>query len=142
MTNSQRLATVRERLIRWMADHVAPDDADAAADSQPSPIQRESILIRDGFYCGRRFDLGTHRAVWFLEEDEVKIYGGEGKLLGVLSSDQLGGSQVDLEAVDSAPEPQILRLPTAASQPTPEPLLGNEPLSGNEQDDQPIRRAA
>jgi hypothetical protein len=35
---------------------------------------RESILIRKGSYCGRRFEAEGAYAIWFLEEDEVKFY--------------------------------------------------------------------
>ena len=35
---------------------------------------RESILIRKGRYCGRRFEGEGAYAIWFLEEDEVKFY--------------------------------------------------------------------
>ncbi len=35
---------------------------------------RESILIRNGSYCGRRFEADGAFAIWFLEEDEVKFY--------------------------------------------------------------------
>lgn len=35
---------------------------------------RESILIRNGSYCGRRFEADGASAIWFLEEDEVKFY--------------------------------------------------------------------
>ena len=45
--------------------------------SQEDPIQ-EAILIRDGFYCGRRFQCGELQAVWFVEEDQLKIYNQEG----------------------------------------------------------------
>lgn len=34
----------------------------------------ETILIRDGFYCGRSFTAGNLRAVWFLEENVVKYF--------------------------------------------------------------------
>ena len=41
----------------------------------PGPDQfRESILIRNGSYCGRRFEAESAFAIWFLEEDEVKFY--------------------------------------------------------------------
>jgi hypothetical protein len=41
----------------------------------PEPDQfRESILIRNGSYCGRRFEADEAYAIWFLEEDEVKFY--------------------------------------------------------------------
>ena len=45
--------------------------------SQEDPIE-EAILIRDGFYCGRRFQCGELQAVWFVEEDQLKIYNQEG----------------------------------------------------------------
>jgi hypothetical protein len=35
---------------------------------------RESLLIRKGSYCGRRFEAEGAYAIWFLEEDEVKFY--------------------------------------------------------------------
>ena len=105
MTNSQRLATVRDRLIQWLAEHRGQEHADAVAQAGEEAIKQESILIRDGFYCGRRFDLGTHRAVWFLEEDEVKIYGSGGELLGVLSSQQISPPKSD-----PSDQTQIIRL--------------------------------
>jgi hypothetical protein len=40
---------------------------------EPSQF-RESILIRKGSYCGRRFEAEGAYAIWFLEEDEVKFY--------------------------------------------------------------------
>lgn len=70
MTNSQRLSAVRQQLQTWFT---------AQSSTQPWEI-RESILIREGFYCGRRFDFAGYRAVWFVEEDQVKIYGPDGAL--------------------------------------------------------------
>lgn len=52
-------------------------DAGAAADSGI----RETILIRDGHYCGRRFESDGFQAIWFIEEDEVKYFGPDGDLL-------------------------------------------------------------
>lgn len=95
MTNSQRLATVRDRLLRWIADQDrGPEDSDA---SPSDAILSESILIREGFYCGRRFNLGSHRAVWFLEEDELKIYTQGGDLECVLPSEEITKTQPDVE---------------------------------------------
>lgn len=34
----------------------------------------ETILIREGTYCGRCFSCGDYRAVWFLEEDAIKFF--------------------------------------------------------------------
>jgi hypothetical protein len=45
---------------------------------------RESIVIRDGAYCGRRFEGDLGHAVWFLEEDQLKFYRADGGILCVL----------------------------------------------------------
>ncbi len=37
-------------------------------------------LTRDGYLLGRRFDCGPIHAVWFFDEDEVKIYDHVGTL--------------------------------------------------------------
>ena len=46
----------------------------------------ESILIREGFYCGRRFMLDGMQAVWFVEENELKVFNPDGTLLMVTSA--------------------------------------------------------
>ena len=47
---------------------------------------REAALIRDGQYCGHRFTSRELSAVWFFEEDEVKIYGDNHQLIHVEST--------------------------------------------------------
>lgn len=89
MTNSQRLAQVREHLLGWL-DQQPQDDQDGSVAVDGSPITSESVLIVDGFYCGRRFNAGTYRATWFIEEDELKIHDESGKLLCVV-----GGTELD-----------------------------------------------
>ena len=104
MTNSQRLATVRDRLIRWLANRNAASST-PGGEPPAAAIVSESILIRDGYYVGRRFNLGSYRAVWFLEEDELKLYHASGELACVLTGegiDQVNGSAEVL----SMPEPQ------------------------------------
>ena len=44
----------------------------------------ETILIRDGHYCGRRFKASGHEVIWFVEEDELKFYLPDGGLTEVL----------------------------------------------------------
>ena len=46
----------------------------------------ETILIRNGFYCGRRFATGGAHAIWFCEENQLKFYGEQGKVLHVLQN--------------------------------------------------------
>lgn len=41
----------------------------------------ESILIRNGLYCGRKFQAVGYEVVWFVEEDEIKFFGPCGNLL-------------------------------------------------------------
>lgn len=50
----------------------------------PEHEYRESILICDGAYCGRRFETAEGHAVWFLEEDQLKFYRPDGSVLRVL----------------------------------------------------------
>ena len=45
--------------------------------AETTPV-RESILIRQGCYCGRRFECDGLSAVWFEEEDELKLYHRDG----------------------------------------------------------------
>lgn len=44
---------------------------------------RETILIRDGNYCGRRFETESGMAVWFVEEGQIKFYGADGSVIRV-----------------------------------------------------------
>lgn len=52
--------------------------------AEPDQV-RESILIRDGNYCGRRFEAGAAEAIWFVEENELKFYRLDGSALRVLT---------------------------------------------------------
>ncbi|MEX2173483.1 MAG: hypothetical protein WD872_03920 [Pirellulaceae bacterium] len=45
---------------------------------------RETILIRGGAYCGRRFEADTATAIWFLEENQVKLYRADGSVARVI----------------------------------------------------------
>jgi hypothetical protein len=45
----------------------------------------EHILIRRDQYCGRRFRCGAFEAVWFIEEDEIKVHGSDGTVIRVLA---------------------------------------------------------
>ena len=83
MTNSQRLSAVRDALRGWLLTHL-PENPRAA-----DPVG-EAMLIQDGCFCGRRFRFPEHAAVWFLEEDEVKVRDLQGNLMVCFH-----GSQVD-----------------------------------------------
>jgi hypothetical protein len=45
-----------------------------------APLWRETVLIRDGAYCGRRFDVAGGHAIWFVEEQQIKFYLADGRL--------------------------------------------------------------
>ena len=47
-------------------------------------VPGEAILIRDGFFCGRRFYSDGLEAVWFIEENQIKFYERDGGILEVL----------------------------------------------------------
>ena len=46
----------------------------------------ETILIRDGLFCGRKFQCEGHEVVWFIEEDEIKFFSPCGDLLKSISA--------------------------------------------------------
>jgi len=47
---------------------------------------REMILIRDGVYCGRRFDVPECYAVWTFDEDQLELFQADGSVLSVLEN--------------------------------------------------------
>lgn len=79
MTNSQRLAAVRRCLDRWFETQHHDEDIDI----------RDAVLIRNGFYAGRRFELGQYRAVWFMEEDELKIQDAAGTIVAKFNAAEI-----------------------------------------------------
>lgn len=102
MTNSQRLMTVRRCLIRWRERHL---NGDATADGPDAVPFRESILIREGFYCGRRFEAEGWSAVWFLEEDQLKISGASGAVVAAFR-----GDEIDRAAAATAESPATISI--------------------------------
>ncbi len=46
----------------------------------------ESILIRNGLFCGRKFRCSGYHVVWFIEEDEIKFFSPCGDLLKATSA--------------------------------------------------------
>ena len=46
----------------------------------------ETILIRNGLFCGRKFQSDGYEVVWFIEEDEIKFYSPCGDLLKAVSA--------------------------------------------------------
>ncbi len=48
---------------------------------QNTAALHETILIRNGLFCGRKFQCDGHEVVWFIEEDEIKFFSPCGDLL-------------------------------------------------------------
>lgn len=46
----------------------------------------ETILIRQGTYCGRRFNCEGGYAIWFIEENQLKFYAEAGALRHVCAA--------------------------------------------------------
>jgi hypothetical protein len=97
MTNSQRLSQVRSALRQWISVQ-QPDASDL------HQAASEAMLIRDGFFCGRRFRLNDFQAVWFMEEDELKIRDSGGGVLALLTGDQIDRLASDWEIAVRRPE--------------------------------------
>ncbi len=51
-------------------------------------IVDETLLIRDGQYCGHRYRATDLTAVWFLEENEIKFYDQAGHVIGIVCPDE------------------------------------------------------
>lgn len=140
MTNSQRLAKVRSRLLRWISNHSHPASSAPANDLESEAvILRETILIRNEFYCGRRFFTPNHHAIWFIEEDELKIYHENGELLCVLNGQAIDEVATDngqqASEADSHEAAEILRMPAAHDPATSD-------SQGESEQQQSTRRAA
>ena len=43
----------------------------------------ESILVRGGFLCGRRFELDGFSAIWFVEERQLKYFDRAGTVVDI-----------------------------------------------------------
>ena len=59
---------------------------------------RQSLLIRDGNYCGRRFEADRGHALWFFEEDQVKVFGPDGRVLRVIERVSMYSTSVKMAA--------------------------------------------
>ena len=153
MANSQRLTTVRLAIEGYLAsqsdqpgsqtklelvssqDGVSSETL-ASGDDEigiDCVIASESILIRDEHYCGLRFNTSTHRAVWFIEEDQVKIYTADQRLLCVLTADEIDA------AADAATDEAVIDQPHVIS-------INSKRVDSADRDlgnaDEEIRRAA
>jgi len=70
MSHSQITDTVRRTVTETLVAIGLSDCSEA----------QETILIRDGAYCGRRFDASRGHAIWFVEEEQIKFFRADGSL--------------------------------------------------------------
>jgi hypothetical protein len=137
MTNSQRLAAVRRCLDRWFETQHHDEDIDI----------RDAVLIRNGFYAGRRFELGQYRAVWFMEEDELKIQDASGTIVAKFNAaeiNRLSGVAPDAvapEVADHSDDERVATISMKKAVSASENAEKAESQSSAAQD-QSIRRAA
>lgn len=143
MTNSQRLAAVRRCLDRWLEAQHHDEDIDI----------RDAVLIRGGFYVGRKFELGAYRATWFMEEDEVKVHDASGALVIKFSAADIDQANKPIHVERTAP-PQVaiddvvatirMQRPPAAVGPELSDAAdaASSPSSDAAVQEQPLRRAA
>ncbi len=47
----------------------------------------ESMLMQDGFFCGRRFQCEELQAVWFFEDNQIRFYDQAGNVTLECSAD-------------------------------------------------------
>jgi hypothetical protein len=74
------LSTPSERMRRAI-------EGELYAMGVPAPVEfNETLLIRNGMFCGRKYQANGHLIVWFIEEDQLKIFGPSGDLLNSTSA--------------------------------------------------------
>ena len=89
MPHSETLGAIRDLVRRSFA----------ALGAEHGIQLSEHILIRDDLYCGRRFRCADLQAVWFIEEDQIKVYGRDGTVVRVLHASHVSeaaGAGVEL----------------------------------------------
>jgi hypothetical protein len=53
--------------------------------AESSSLMLETTLIRDGSYCGRKFSWSGYSIIWFIDEQQIKLFGQNGSLLQSMS---------------------------------------------------------
>jgi hypothetical protein len=59
----------------------------------------ETTLIRNGSYCGRRFSLHGYSLIWFIDEQQIKLYAQDGSLLHAGNAHEFSAAAVEVRAV-------------------------------------------
>ncbi len=81
MSTHQQLESFRGHWTRWLGDQgVAVEDGQ---DESSVVRLRETVLIAEGMYRGRRFIADGFDAVWFFEERQIKVRNATGDVVAV-----------------------------------------------------------
>jgi hypothetical protein len=84
------------RLTQEVRDRVL--EVFAQFGGEPDSELRETILISDGSYFGRRFDGPRGHAIWFVEEDQLKFYRPDGSMDRVIEPASRSNSAMPIAA--------------------------------------------
>lgn len=93
------LLTPVERVRQAISDQLSQISA------QEVEAIHETILIRNGLFCGRKFQWSGYEVVWFLEEDQIKFYGPCGNLLTTTQVSELVQDETESEYTRSTAYP-------------------------------------
>jgi hypothetical protein len=74
MVHAQLTASVRALVLQTFAQFSLPVGDEL----------QETILIRGGAYCGRRFDAEQGHAIWFIEEGQLKFFDANGSVIHMI----------------------------------------------------------
>ena len=92
MEHTQKLDQVRRTVAARFAQLGGTHSADFC----------ETILVREGYYCGRRFSFEDWRAVWFADEEEVKFSDADGSPIDSIKLENGDGrTDVGFETADN-----------------------------------------
>ena len=97
MTNSQRQSMARRCFLHWIGEQGGSESALAPQNdlrketdvSNQDLILREGMVIREDYFLGRRFVTESFNAIWFIEEDQLKIFDDSGKVLQVMQREEI-----------------------------------------------------
>ncbi len=101
MTNSQRQARARQCFLHWVmqttqTESGSPNEPEEMAAT--NAIIREGMVIRDDFFLGRRFVTEGYDAIWFIEEDELKVFDSQGSVIQVMHREEMDDAAEKYEA--------------------------------------------
>jgi hypothetical protein len=71
--------SLRTALVNFL-NQSAPETISLHGDSEEFLI-KESLMLKQGMYCGRKFTAQNHQLVWFIEENQIKLNDAQGQLL-------------------------------------------------------------